>query len=82
MPREKVKIAIITWVDACYQSKEAFMNELAEEMKVISAGVFIRETDKSIAIGQDFYYDEQEKSWRYIKHIPKVCITKKKIIEV
>lgn len=84
--KEKIKeprLIYIQWFDACYQSKEANEKELEDVIEIHSCGIFVRETKHSISIAQDFYLEtpQYDKSWRYIKHIPKVNIIERRWIK-
>lgn len=74
-----MKFIHIIWVDASYQHGPVSIDELWPEIRLESTGCVIQETKDIISIAQD--YDPHGKTWRYVQHIPKKMIIKKKYLK-
>ena len=71
-----MKFVYIKWVDASYQRGPVTRDELEPKCELETAGIVVQETKDIISIAQD--WDDRYKQWRYVQHIPKKMICKKR----
>ena len=70
--RPKRTLVWIRWYDASYQRGECSEDDLVPKVEIESAGLLIREDEEFISLALDRY--ENDHTWRYIEHIPKVNV--------
>lgn len=75
-----MKLAHIKWFDASYQRGECTADELFSEVYLHSAGILVRETETVVTLAIDRY--DNDETWRYISHIPKVNIVEIQTFDV
>lgn len=69
-----MKVAVVTWIDSCYQRGEADVEDIEPFVILHSAGHLVKETEESISLAIDRYGGDVALPFRYISSIPKVCI--------
>lgn len=77
-----MKLIYIKWFDASYNSDIQTLDEMNDEYIIESVGFFARETKKCITLSAEIIDQNPTAKWRYIHHIPKVNIIKKKIFKL
>ncbi len=73
---KKKRFVWVKWLDASFQNEECTEEQLNPEFIVETAGFLVREDDKTISVGQDWY--PSTNSWRHTTHIPKAIVVKVK----
>lgn len=75
-----MKVVYVEWLDASYQEGPLAEDELIPHVILFSAGVLIREDDKTVSLATD--YCSPNGDWRHVSHIPKVNIIRRKFFNV
>ena len=70
--KPRITLVYVRWFDASYQRGECSDDELNSRVEIESAGLLVREDKESVSLALDRY--DEDKTWRYIEHIPKVNI--------
>jgi len=76
------KMLYIEWVDSLGQSHWQFKSDIEERSvtKVITVGIVVHEDKEQLVIAHSQSLDTDE--WNSAIHIPKCCITKKRILKL
>ena len=71
-----MKIEKITWVDASRQGYTVSKNEVGELIQIVTVGILVKETEKTVALAQCAY--PEEASYRDVCTIPKINIIERR----
>ena len=77
-----MKAIYIKWFDASYAGHSQTLDEMTSEYIMESVGVFVKEDAKHVTFAAEFMPADNPKRWRYIHHIPKVNIIKRKFLKI
>lgn len=65
-------LVYVRWLDASIQQHECREEDLQPGMLLESAGLLVRQDRDFISLALDWC--QQDRSWRHVQHIPRVCV--------